>query len=333
MRQPRSKFPKVIQIGMILLSMMLLGLNAAGQMPMNRLRSGLFEIAYSKPDEAIAQETLRILEKAAAQYEVHLPLGNNPVQVLLCHSATQFNTLAGTYGFSRVGALAKPRESLILLKSPAILPPDNDYGGIVRHELIHVALARNVNEANTPRWFEEGIAMVVSEELRLESILHLGRMYVQRRIIPYNELDFAFASAGNEERFGDAYAEALSLTQYVQRQTGKASFWALVKALKTESFDAALLRYTKLTPGALFTGWNHSLWKVAVITSLVSGFSLFQFMAILVLIAYWRKHRRGKQILQEWADEEEQETEEEGETPEIWWEEEETVDGDDHDKP
>ena len=319
-------------MGITLIGMILIGLAASGQTPGSVLRSGLFEISYSTPDETVAQETLRILEKAAAQYDANLPLGNDPVHVLLCHSATQFNSLAGRYGLRQVGALAQPRQSIILLKSPALLSPDSDYGGIVRHELIHVALARNVNEANTPRWFEEGIAMVISEELRLESMLHLGRMYVQKRIIPYRDLDFAFASAGDEEQFGDAYAEALFLTQYLRRQTGEARFWELVKSLKTESFDAALLRYTKLTPGTLFSGWNQSLWKVAVITSLVSGFSVFQFMAILVLIAYWRKRRRGQRILQEWADDEALETENESEAPEAWWDAEEPEDGDDRDK-
>jgi hypothetical protein len=54
----------------------------------------------------------------------------------------------------------------------------------------------------------------------------------------------------------------------------------LVRALKTTDFDEALPALTGLTPGVLYKSWRDSLWKVAVITSIVSGFSAFQLMAI-----------------------------------------------------
>jgi hypothetical protein len=193
---------------------------------------------------------------------------------------------------------------MIVVKGPHLLPEARDYRGMLRHELIHVLLARNTEEANVPRWFNEGVAMVVSRELRWESGLRIARMYVRRRLIAYPELNLAFAPLGNEETFDDAYAQALSMTRYLMENLGEDRFWQIVRSLKTQSFEDALRAYAGMTPADLYDAWHASLWKVAVISSLVSGFSAFQLMAILAVVAYLRKRRRGRHILQQWEEEE-----------------------------
>jgi hypothetical protein len=223
--------------------------------------------------------------------------------VTICRSQDAFRQVAGQYGKARVGGIAKSQAGVIVVKAPYLLPEGQDYRGMLRHELIHVLLARNTDPANVPRWFDEGVAMLVSKELRWESGLRIARMYVTRRLIPYPDLDFAFAPLGDEGLFDDAYAQALSLTQYLRARLGEDRFWGLVRALRTEDFADALRARAGLTPGALYDIWRRSLWKVALITWLVSGFSAFDLMAILVLVAYLRKRRRGRAILRQWEEE------------------------------
>ena len=64
-----------------------------------------------------------------------------------------------------------------------------------------------------------------------------------------------------------------------------------------------------MTPHELWKAWHRSLWKVAVISAVMSGFGLFDFMALLVIVAYCRKRRHNRKVLDRW------EQEEAGETP------------------
>jgi len=290
-----------------------------------QLTRGLLRIEYAPADETLAQETLSIMENGLTEFDAHLPAGKNPIHVTICPTQEAFRRIAGQYGMARVGGIAKSPQGIIIVKAPYLSPEGGDYRGTLRHELIHVLLSRNTEEAYVPRWFDEGVAMVISKELRWESGLRIARMYATRRLIPYGELNFAFAPIGDEGVFGDAYAQALSMTRYIMERTGQDRFWELVLSLKTMSFEKALPKYSGLTPGSLYDAWRRSLWKVAILASLVSGFSAFQLMAILVIVAYMRKQRRGRKLVQQWV-EEENETEvfswdnlEEGPYP---WEEE-----------
>ncbi len=268
------------------------------------LSGSLFTIEYRAPDEALARESLAILEKALGEFTPRLPAGNAPIRVVLCRSLQEFRGLAGAYGRARVGGIARSREGLIVVKAPYLLPQGQDYRGMLRHELIHVLLARNTNEANVPRWFDEGIAMVISGELRWESGLRIARMYAVHRLIPYPELNMAFAPLGDEGTFGDAYAQALSITQFLVKRIGDDRFWDLVLAMKEMPFEEALRIHAELSPADLYDAWRRSLWKVALIASLVSGFSAFQLMVVLLLIAYVRRGRRNRKILDRWEEEE-----------------------------
>ena len=269
----------------------------------NELSRGVLHVIYSAGDEALAAETLATLDKAIQEFDPRLPVGQDPIHVTICATQDAFRRIAGEYGMARVGGIAKSPQGIIIVKAP-YLAPDGDFAGTLRHELIHVLLARNTDEANMPRWFDEGVAMVLSKELRWESGLRIARMYAMRRLIPYGELNFAFAPIGDETIFGDAYAQALSMTRYISKCTGPDRFWELVLSMKTIPFEDALRKYADLTPGTLYERWRRTLWKWAILTSVVSGFSIFQIGALLVILAYTRKHHHGRQVIRQWEEEE-----------------------------
>jgi hypothetical protein len=282
-----------------------------------QISEGIFQVEYLPPDEAVARQTLEILQEGLAEFSHNLPAGDTPIHVKICRTLQEFRGAAGAYGTAQVGGIARSSEGVIIVKGPNLLSPEQNYRGTVRHELIHVLLDRNTNPAYVPRWFNEGVAMVVSRELRWESPMRIARMYAQRRLIPYIGLDFAFAPLGDEATFGDAYAQALSMTRYLWDRLGEDRFWELVHALRTADFDEALRTYTGLAPDGFYTAWRRSLWKVALVTSLVSGFSAFQLMVVLAVFVYLRKRRRGRRILRQW----EKEEEEEGQEPPVFhWE-------------
>ena len=278
--------------------------HAATSVEPQQIKRGIFVVEYWPGDEQVAQDSLETLDQTLAEFAQHLPGGNQPITVTICRSLQEFRRRAGQYGRTWIGGVTATPSGRIAVKAPYLLPEPRDYDGLLRHELLHVLLARNVQEACLPRWLNEGIVMVLSRENRWGSMARVARMYVSGRLIPYYNLDFAFLPLGDEVLSGDAYAEALSLTRYLIDRLGEEGFWDLVGAMRHEPFETALFRATGLKPGPLYAAWRDSMWMPAILITAGSAFSVFDVMALIVIIAWIRKRRRNLAILQQWDEEE-----------------------------
>lgn len=308
---PRNRLLRLIVLAALLLVTAATG---AAPVPAQRLDAPPYRIHYTRPaDESIARRTLVHLQETAAAAAARLPLGDAPVDVVICATFAEFRQVAGAYAYAPVGGIARGDEGHIILKAPYMMSPHDDYAGTVRHELLHVLIARNTDPAHVPRWFNEGIAMMLSREIRWEGTFEVARMYMNRAIIPYWRLDAAFSPRGQEAEFSNAYAQAYSMIAWLRDRMGEDAFWQLVGALKHTPFETALPQQAGLTEGQLFQQWQRSLWKIALIFSLVTGLSLFQIAALLVLAVWWRKYRHGRRVLDQWREEEEGEGDESAE--------------------
>lgn len=268
------------------------------------LERGQLRLQYSVGQEAVAIETMGVLESSLISYARRLPAGEAPIRVHICQTIAEFEGLSGGLPAKRVQGFARSREGLIVLKAPALLGPGSNYAGIVRHELLHVLLARNTDPDNLPRWLNEGVAMILSRENRWSTMFSMARLYTGGRVIEYENLEQVFNAPGNEMVFGDAYVQSLSMTRYLRSQTGEETFWAMIYGLQDGPFDEALRTRTGLTAEAFYDTWRGSLWRTALVSSIVTGMSLFQIAAILLVVAYLRKRMRNRRTLQEWAEEE-----------------------------
>lgn len=277
---------------------------AAGWASAETVVQGPFRVEYAVEDEALALDTAATLEEAAQALAARLPVGDKPIHVVICRTLREFLQYAGPYAQPSVGGISEPRRGFIAIKAPRLLM-EGDYYGTLRHELIHVLLARNLNDQHLPRWLNEGVTMMLSGEHRWNSMFHVAQMYMQGQTIPYRDFDAAFLSPGQEMKFGNAYAQALSMTRFLMNRLGEDAFWEMLRRLDVMTFDQAIGAALGITPDDLYETWRHSLWKVALVSSIVSGFTLFQFMALLTLVAYARKRRRARQLLRQWTEQEE----------------------------
>lgn len=287
------------------------------------IESPPFRITFPEEWNELAHQSLATLEGSLNQYGDRLPAGSAPILVHICGTHGEFARYAGSLSQSSVSGVAQPESGVIAVKTPDITRGGSDYMGTLRHELIHVLLARNSGGDNLPRWLNEGIAMMVSGEHRVGSAIHVGQMYVQGRLITYKDLFFVFLEPGKELEFGDAYAQALSMTRFLHERLGDDAFWRVVHATKTMTFGDALRAEAGISPTDFYDDWVRSLWRVALVFSLISGFSIFQLMAILTIVAYLRKRRRGQRTLREWEEEDEEDAWEEPVTELTPWDEEE----------
>ena len=266
---------------------------------------------YSEGQESLALETMSVLNAGLIAYGQRLPAGEEPIQIHICQTLEEFEGLSGGLPAKRIEGFARSREGIIVLKAPRLLGTGSNYAAIARHELLHVLLARNTNPDNLPRWLNEGIAMILSRENRWATMFSMARIYTGGRVIEYEDLPHVFNAPGNEMVFGDAYVQSLSMTRYLQSQVGKERFWAMVQGLQSGPFEEALRTQTGVTLEEFFDAWRASLWQTALISSIVTGLSIFQVAAILLVVGYLRRRARNRRIVQTWD-------EEEGEEGDAW---------------
>ncbi|GMU93830.1 MAG: hypothetical protein AMXMBFR4_28880 [Candidatus Hydrogenedentota bacterium] len=269
------------------------------------IQQGIVSVEFPDGHAELARQSLATLSEALESYSDRLPAGDRPIRVAICPSIVEFRKFAGPFTSHGITGVSLPEKGIIAVKTPDLTPPEADYRGTLRHELVHVLLARNTAPGNLPRWLNEGIAMTMSGEKRWGSKTHVAQMFIDGRLLEYRDLELSFLEPGQETEFGDAYAQALSMTRYLKKRLGDEEFWALVRSLQDRSFGSALSETLGVTPYGFWEEWTGSMrWPVFVF-SIITGLTLFQVMAALVIWAWWRKHRRGRKVLAEWEKEEE----------------------------
>ncbi len=265
------------------------------------LDSPPFQIQYTSDDRALAERSEAVLQDALDGLREKLPPGDDVIVVVICSTIAEFAGYAGSFAPGRVTGVAHSARGLIAVKAPYLaVQGASEYEPTLRHELVHVLLARNDLTVNMPRWLNEGLAMTMGREHGWSSSFRVAQMYLEGQILTPRQLHVAFASSGAELEFGDAYAQSLSLTRYVRKRLGDDAFWALVTSLDERTFSDGLREHDIDGIQALWAEWQRSLWLLAIIFSLLSGFSLFQGAALLTIWSYIRRRRKGEQKMREW---------------------------------
>ncbi len=264
-------------------------------------------VEYHADDLEVAQQSMEVLNQAVNEFSKRLPMGEAPIRVIIAHSYDEFLGYASRFSQLSVTGIAKPREGFIVVKGPRLQPITGDYPGTLRHELVHILLYRNANPDAIPPWLNEGIAMSLANEHHWDSLFTMARLFMTGRLIDYRKLEFAFLAPGDEMEFGEAYAQGLSMTRFLRRWVGEENFWKIVFGTKEMSFADALQRFAGKSLTEFWDAYVHSLWFIALLASLASG-SFFAPVAVLLVIAYIRKHFASRRIIARMAAEEAEES-------------------------
>ena len=276
---------------------------AAGFCPADTLSRPPFEIHHQPADLAHAEASADTLQDALREYSPRLPPGPAPIRVVIAGTLGDFLRRVGSFAQLRVSGVARADIGLIIVQSPSIRTADEDYNGTLRHELLHILLYRNTDTERLPRWLNEGLCMSFANEYHWQGGLAIARIFFSGRVIPLDKLDLAFSHPGDEQEFGDAYAQALSLVRYMRDQLGDETFWAVVLGCRTHDFETSLRANAGVELGQLWAGYRQSLWWVALIGAISSG-SLLAPVSVLPLLTWWSVRRRNRRRLQEMAAEE-----------------------------
>ncbi len=197
-------------------------------------------VDHRKEDALYASRILDIYRQRGAGIANSMGLPSlTPLHVVIAASNEEFarETSAGVPDWG-VGC-AFPRRGLIVLKSPRIVNYPLQMEAVVVHEMAHVAAGRALKRVDVPQWFDEGVAMAIAGEWRLEQSPSLASAAASGHLIPLEALEHTFPSGSDAAAL--AYVESFQAVRFLMERTGITEPGDLVRLIAMEGdFDRAL---------------------------------------------------------------------------------------------
>ncbi len=201
--------------------------------------------------------------------------------------------------------VAYPASGLILLTLSA---PETwerpDVTQVLTHELSHIALHRAVNGQPVPRWLTEGLAIHQARERSLERVQTLWEATVRGQLIALDDLSHRFPSQPHEVSI--AYAQSADFIRWLNgRESSGQHFAELIRRIRSgQPFETAVSQTYSQGIGQLEYAWRNELTERYGAFPLLLGTGVIWFgIALLVVVAWFRRRADSKRILERWESE------------------------------
>jgi hypothetical protein len=173
---------------------------------------------------------------------------------------------------------------------------------VFRHELVHMALRWAVGEVPVPRWFNEGLAVLYSEELPLDRMRTMWPAAAAGRLIPLHRLDRSFPR--REFQVNLAYAQSADLVRYLVVHDGRWRLLELFGRLRAgQPFDAALAASWNASLQDLDAEWQADVRRrFSIVPSITAGVSLWALIGVLAVVAYFKRRREIRRRIEAMPD-------------------------------
>lgn len=204
---------------------------------------------------------------------------------------------------------------IVLIPSRVPAYPDDRLTGVLRHEIAHVLIARAAGRQEVPRWFNEGLSIIISREWRLNDHAQLLVANLRRGELSLDELDRQFY--GGAHSAGSAYALSAAFVRFLLDQYGHGTAALILRGVASgQSFESASRRALGVPLSTALEAYDDhlDLWH-KWIPILSSGTTLWTFITLLALWAFRRRRARDLEIRERWLEEERLELAEE---PREW---------------
>jgi hypothetical protein len=121
------------------------------------------------------------------------------------------------------------------------------------HEMVHAVLAA-IPGRRIPGWFEEGLAVFMSQNLPEDYREALAEALRERRVFRLDALDGPFTQLAGA-KVALAYAQATSVVEYLLSRWGEGQLKDRILRARRRGFDA-MLRSEALSPFLIEQGWK-----------------------------------------------------------------------------
>lgn len=179
-----------------------------------------------------------------------------------------------------------------------------DLDEVFRHELAHVALEDAVKGHHVPVWFNEGLAIWLSGEKQVDRLGKLVNASLSGSLLPLAELDRSFPRDTSEVSI--AYAESADMVRFLLRRTDQLRFNAMIERVaEGQPFERAIAEAYTSDLRKLEFQWRSDVEKRYSMFPILSAGGFVWFIGLGALgLAYVRRRRRTRAILERWGREE-----------------------------
>ncbi|TDD12088.1 hypothetical protein E1292_02920 [Nonomuraea deserti] len=184
---------------------------------LERLRPGL----YAEPGLAPAKRrhVAEVVEQANKRVRAFFGGRASTPDILVCLSDDCYRRIGG----GRERGIAVLNRSVML--SPRGVDPV-----IASHELTHVELHARLDGAEVPQWFDEGLAVLVSDDRRYLAPAGDRCLRDSRRPLPATLGDWLVAASADPHVYAEA---ACQVSRWAGRKGGKEAVLTLIERLST----------------------------------------------------------------------------------------------------
>jgi hypothetical protein len=188
-------------------------------------------------------------------------------------------------------------------RSPAY--PHDTLEDVLRHEVAHVLIDRAARGQRVPRWFHEGLAMLVERPWRLEDRTRFVIAFALGSPVPTEEIDRLFT--GDRHDQGRAYPMAGAFVRdLLAEHGGTLPARLLARTSRGVPFERAFLEVTGIPlPEAERRFWEGQRLWTRWLPFLTSASAIWMVVTVLGLWAMRVKRRRNAERRRRWDEEEE----------------------------
>ena len=258
------------------------------------------------PAREVLQGSYLLNQLVTLREEVADQLGDVPVpdtQVYVVRSDRDFNTLTQNRIPHWGIGVAYPQAKTIILRyrpgqTEALLRT-------ARHEFSHILLHHAIHETGNrvPVWFNEGLAMWVAREWRLQQSFGVAVAAIRGELIPLGEVNYVLGFGANRAHL--AYDQSYLAVQFVVSLGGEGALERLGGDLRDGTpFDVALFRVTGRSADrfeADFAGFVSQRFGLRALVT--SEAALWLYIVLLVLIVWAGIRRKNRRTLKRWEEE------------------------------
>lgn len=192
------------------------------------------------------------------------------------------------------------RRRIVLFRNHLDGYPHRDLDGLIAHEASHLILhAALPSGRHVPRWFDEGLAMVVERDLSMHDAFQLARLSLFSGPFPLDAIDESWPRDGARARL--AYAQSFGLVAFADELSGRGAPRRMVAAMRRgQAFERAFERAYGVRPAILERLWRERLadrmWRIPLY---VLGGLLNAAMGLLAVVAVVKVRRVRRRRLAE----------------------------------
>jgi len=290
-----------MQLKLILLLFLSAFLSAGEQ----QLSEDNFHIIYPESCRELAKYTLNTLRELTPQLTTIFGSKSMPIRFILVNSRKEFELKTGSHLPYWTSAVTLFPQKVVVIKTPNLTHTTlRQYRKTISHELVHLVQGYHVPLNMTPTWFNEGLAVYLTDQFNLQSRVVLSRAIAKNSIIPLDRLsDFLQYNHVQAEL---AYTESATVIEFLTQVYGPSVLTELFNILsEKKDFDQSLYLVTDIEPGALQFHWKKYITsRYRWIFLLDIQYIIWLIIPVLVIIAFFVKIKRNKKIFHKWNIEE-----------------------------